>query len=130
MAIEIKNVCELEKDFCKSCNSHFMRVRPFIKEVIVTKHFERDLKDEEMINSIVKSVLDCSHMEFHELHKFEENLDGNLIFRARKENLHIVYCVDKKMRIIFLRAIRNFDEYEKFLDEKKEIKKMIKSLKA
>jgi len=124
--VEVENVCKLEKEFCKSCSSHFMRVRPFIKEVVVTKHFERDLKDEEVINSIIKDVLDCSHTEFHELHKFEDNIDGVMIFRARKENLHIVYCVDKKMRIIFLRAIRNFDEYKRFLDEKKELRKIIR----
>jgi len=102
-----------------------MRVRPLIKEVVVSKHFKRDLKDEEKISSIIKNVLDCSHLEFNELHKFEENIEGNLIFRAKKENLHIVYCIDKTMRIIFLRAIRNFDEYRKFLDNKKGLKLMI-----
>ena len=102
-----------------------MVLRPAIKDVIISKHFSRDLKDEETINSIIKSILDCSHLEFVELHKFEENIDGNIIFRAKKENLHIVYCVDKKMRMIFLRAIRNFDEYKKFIDNKKEIKMMI-----
>jgi len=123
--IKLKNTCEDRNKFCITCNSHFMRVKPLLKEIIISKHFIRDLKNEEKIRSIIKNILDCSHLEFHELHKFEENINGNLVFRARKGNLHIVYCVDKKMRIIFLRAIRNFDEYKKFLDNKREIKRMI-----
>jgi mRNA-degrading endonuclease RelE of RelBE toxin-antitoxin system len=103
-----------------------MELRPSLKEIIVSKHFKRDLKDEEKIKSIIKNILDCSHMEFTELHKFEENIEGNLLFRAKKGNLHIVYCVDKLNRIIFLRAIRNFDEYRRFLEDKKELKLMIK----
>jgi hypothetical protein len=57
--------------------------------------------------------------------KFEESLDGNLIFRAKKQGVHIVYCVYKQMRIIFLRAFRNYSEYGKFLEDKKEIKKLL-----
>ena len=102
-----------------------MRIRPSIKSVAVSKRFLRDLKDEEKANSIIKAVFDCSHLEFYELHKFERNIDGNLIFRARKGKLHIVYGVDKGMRIIFLTAIRNFTQYKKFLDNKKEITRMI-----
>ena len=102
-----------------------MTVRPHVKSVVITKHFFKDLKDEEEVKKIVKDILDCSYIDFNELHKFEENADGNLIFRAKKEGTHIVYGVDKKMRIIFLRAFRNYSEYEKFLEDKKEIKKMI-----
>jgi mRNA-degrading endonuclease RelE of RelBE toxin-antitoxin system len=120
-----ENVCKSRKEFCDSCNSHFMEVRPLIKEVIISKHFKRDLKDEEEMNSIIKNVLECSHTEFHELHKFEENIDDNLIFRAKKDKMHILYCVTKNRRMIFLRAIRNYDEYKKLLDDKKELKKMI-----
>ena len=122
----VENVCKIEKEFCNTCSSHFAKIRPRIKDVIITKHFERDLKNEEEMNGIIKDVLDCSHINFHELHKFEENIDGILLFRARKENLHILYCIDRKMRIIFLRAIRNFDEYKDLLDDKKELKKIIK----
>jgi len=99
-----------------------------IKSVVASKHFIRDLKDEGKINSIVRDILDCSHLEFNELHKFEEHINGILIFRAKKEDLHIVYCTDKKMKIIFLRAIKNFTEYKKFLEKRKEIKKMIEVL--
>jgi hypothetical protein len=73
----------------------------------------------------VKDVLDCSNVNFSELHKFEENIDGNLVFRAKKNGVHIVYCVDKRMKIIFLRAFRNYNEYEKFLEDRKEIERMI-----
>jgi mRNA-degrading endonuclease RelE of RelBE toxin-antitoxin system len=125
MEFNLENKCDERKNFCMNCNSHFMALRPLLREIVVSKHFKRDLKDEEKISSIIKSILDCSHMEFNELHKFEENIEGVLIFRAKKENLHIIYCIDKSMRIIFLRAIRNFDEYKRLLDDKKEIKLMI-----
>jgi mRNA-degrading endonuclease RelE of RelBE toxin-antitoxin system len=102
-----------------------LAIRPSIKTVAISKHFIKDLKDKEEVDSIVSGVLDCSSIDFSELHKFEENVDGNLIFRAKKDGIHIVYCVDKKMRIIFLRTFKNYSEYGKFLEDKKEIKKMI-----
>ena len=126
--IILDNPCIERKGFCTSCNNHFMVLRPLIQNIIVSKHFTRDLKDEGKINSIIKNILDCSNLEFTDLHKFEENIKGNIIFRAKKENLHIVYCIDKKMRIIFLRAIKNFTKYKKFIDNKKEINAMIESL--
>jgi len=126
--IKLGNPCDERKDFCINCHSHFMTIRPLIKNVVVSKHFIRDLKDEEKINVVIKNILDCSHLEFNELHKFEEHINGNLIFRAKKEHLHIVYCIAQKERIVFLRAIKNFTEYKKFLEKKKEIKKMIESL--
>jgi mRNA-degrading endonuclease RelE of RelBE toxin-antitoxin system len=123
--IKLEDPCAKRKDFCINCHSHFMMIRPSIKSVAASKHFIKDLKDEEKRNSIIKAILDCSHLEFNELHKFEENINGNMIFRAKKEGTHIVYCVDKRRRIVFLRAIRNYTEYKKFLEDKKEIEKMI-----
>jgi len=123
--MKLENPCAMKKDFCVNCHSHFMAVRPYIREVVVTKHFLKDLKDEEEAKSVVKDVLDCSNVDFSELHKFEESVDGNMIFRAKKQGTHIVYCVDRKMRIMFLRAFRNYGEYEKFLEDKKELRKMI-----
>ena len=105
-----------------------MQVRPYLKSVVVSKHFVKDCRTEEEAKSIIQKVLDCSDLEFTELHKFEENIDGNLVFRAKKEGTHIVYCVDKSMQIIFLRAIRNFTEYKRFLDDRKQIKKTIVEL--
>ncbi len=127
--IKLENPCAERKEFCINCHSHFIAIRPLIKSVVVSKHFIRDLGDEEKINSIIKSILDCSHSEFNELHKFEGHINGNLIFRAKKEDLHIVYCINKKMlSIIFLRAIKHFSEYKKFLDNKKQVKRMIAGL--
>jgi len=102
-----------------------MTVRPHIKSAVVTKRFFKDLKDLDEAKSIIRDVLDCSNSDFYELHKFEEHMDGNMIFRAKKERMHIVYCVDRNMRIIFLRVFRNFKEYEKFLENKKEIINLI-----
>jgi mRNA-degrading endonuclease RelE of RelBE toxin-antitoxin system len=106
-----------------------MAIRPLIKNVVVSKHFIRDLKDKEQRNLIIKDILDCSHLSFNELHKFEEHVDGNLVFRAKKESLHIVYCVNKKTQtIFFLRAAKHFSEYKRFLENKKQVKELIKSL--
>ena len=102
-----------------------MKVRPSIKTIAVSKRFIRDLKDQETVNSIIRNILDCPHLEFHELHKFEKNINGNLIFRAKKEKTHIVYGIDNQMRIVFLRALKNFSQYKKFLESKKEILRMI-----
>jgi mRNA-degrading endonuclease RelE of RelBE toxin-antitoxin system len=123
--VELKNPCAERKNFCVNCHGHFMAVRPYIKSVVVTKHFFKDLKDPEEARSIVRGVLDCSNIDFSELHKFEEHVSGTMIFRAKKEGLRIVYCVDKNMRIIFLRVFRNFREYGKFLENKKEINNLI-----
>ena len=102
-----------------------MNIRPLIKDAIVTKRFMKDLKNEEEAKTIVNEVLDCSNIDYYELHKFEENIDGCLIFRAKKKGTHIVYCLDKKMQLVFLRALKNYKEYGKFLEDKKEIIKLI-----
>jgi mRNA-degrading endonuclease RelE of RelBE toxin-antitoxin system len=123
--VELKNPCIEQKDQCLNCHSHFMAVRPHIQGVVVTRRFFKDLRDEEKAKAIVRDVLDCSNADFYELHKFEKHVDGCMIFRAKTEGMHIVYCVDKNMRIIFMRVFKNFKEYEKFLDDKKEISKLI-----
>jgi mRNA-degrading endonuclease RelE of RelBE toxin-antitoxin system len=121
----LENPCAAEKDFCVNCHSHFKAIRPLLKAVVVSRHFIRDLKDKEEVNSIVSGILNCSNVDFNELHKFEEDIDGNLVFRAKKDGVHILYCVDKERRIIFLRAFKNYNEYGNFLEDKKRIKKMI-----
>lgn len=108
-----------------------MAIRPMIKGAVVHKKFFRDMgKDQQKVDSIVKLILDCSNLEFHELHKFEKNVDDNLIFRAKKEHTHFVYCINKKHmeNIFFLRAISNFTEYKHFLDNEKQIKRMATEL--
>ena len=123
--VEPKNPCSEQKDHCINCHSHFMAVRPHITGVVVTRRFLKDLKDEETAKAIVRDVLDCSKANFNELHKFEEHVGDYMIFRAKKDGMHIVYCVDKNMRLIFMRVFKNFKEYEKFLEDKKEISKLI-----
>jgi hypothetical protein len=127
--IKLENNCSEKRGFCVNCASEFMKIRPLLTGVIVSKHFFRDLeRNEEEVNSIIVGVLDCSNLEFTELHKFEENINGNLIFRAKKDGTHIVYCIDKTMKISFLRAFKNFNEYKKFLEDKKGITRIIKRL--
>lgn len=123
--IILENPCVTKKDFCVNCHSHFMAVRPWLKTLVISRHFIRDLKDKEEVNSIVSGVLNCSNVDFNELHKFEEDIDGNLVFRAKRDGVHILYCVDKKKRIIFLRAFKNYNEYGNFLEDKKRIRRMI-----
>jgi hypothetical protein len=101
-----------------------MNIRPMIKAAFVTKHFMKDLNEEEA-KAIMNEVLDCSNIDYYELHKFEKNIKGYLIFRAKKEKTHIVYCLDKEMQLVFLRAFKNYKEYGKFLEDEKEIKKLI-----
>lgn len=125
---ELNNACATKKEFCRNCNSQFIAVRPLIKSVIISKHFMRDFKDTEKMNFIMNGILDCSNLEFNELHKFEEEVNGTLIFRAKKDDLHIIYCVDRQRRLIFLRAIRNFTEYKKFLDNRKELRRIVEEL--
>ena len=126
--IEVENHCINRKDFCLNCNSQFMKVRPFLKKAVVTNHFRRDVKDADTIESMIRNVLDCVSLEFNELHKFEKSVNGNLVFRAKKGPWHIVYSVDKKKRIIFLRAIKNFAEYKRFLENKQKMLEMIDHL--
>jgi hypothetical protein len=125
---ELKNPCVTRKNFCVNCHSHFMTVRPNLSDVVVSRRFFKDIKDREVAESIVKDILDCSNLDFSELHRFEMNVDGNMIFRAKKDRAHIVYCVDKKLRIIFLRAFKNYGEYKRFLEQGKEVKRMIERL--
>ena len=122
---ELKNPCIEQKEHCLNCHSLFMAVRPHIKSMVVTKRFFKDLKDEEKAKAIVRDVLDCSNADFNELHKFEEHVNGCMVFRAKKEGMHIVYGVDKNMRIIFMRVFKNFKKYEKLLEDKREISKLI-----
>jgi mRNA-degrading endonuclease RelE of RelBE toxin-antitoxin system len=123
--IELENPCATRKPFCISCHSHFRTIRPSVKSIVISKHFIKDLKGGGEAESIVGDVLDCSNIDFSELHKFEMDIDGNLLFRAKKGGIHIVYVVDKRMRIIFLRAFKNYSEYEKFLNDRNTIRKTI-----
>lgn len=97
-------------------------LRPQVKEVLVSKNFKCDCEDFD-----INFVVDCKHEYFTKLHKFEEKIDGNYIFRALNHHKHIVYCIDKDFRLIFLRVFSNFKEYKKFLEDKKAILKIIEN---
>jgi hypothetical protein len=107
---------------CANDHQLFEKLKSGVVQVRVSHHFLRDLPGFD-----VSLILDgrCEH--FHHLHKFEETIDGSHVFRALLDKTHIVYAIDKSRRIVFLRAFRNFKEYEKFLDDKKTIASMIAS---
>lgn len=107
---------------CVNCHEHFQEFRPLIKEVIVSKNFKKELPE---FNT--SWILDCEHEYFTRLHKFEEKINHNYIFRAVFNKKHIVYVIDKDFRLLILRAFKNFKEYQKFLEDKKLIEKMIES---
>ncbi len=106
---------------CTNCSSHYQELRPLIKEVVVSKRFKKDAPDFD-----INTILDCQHIYFTKLHKLEETIQGNHIFRALTKGTHIVYVIDKNHRMIFLRAFDNFNSYKKFLENKKKIVELIK----
>jgi hypothetical protein len=112
--------CQKKTIKCINCNDHFECLRPLVKEIIVTKIF---LKEAPGFN--VNSIIECEHAYFRELHKFEELIDGNYIFRALRDKTHIVYVIDRNHRLIFLRAFKNFKVYKRFLEDKKGILHLI-----
>ncbi len=126
MNVEIRpvNPCAAEKNFCVNCHSHFMTLRPNIRSVLILSHFLKDFEHEQEAKSVVEDVLNCANTDFNELHKFEENLNGVMVFRAKKKGVHIVYVIDKSLRLIFLRAFRNYSDYSRFLSDKQRIMKM------
>lgn len=103
--------------------SHFENEMDRIKEIILTKRFKKDAPDFDY-----NSVVDCEHLHFSRLHKFEKHVGDLHIFRALKRGIHYVYAIDKKFRVIFLRAFKNFKEYEKFLENEKEILKEVEAI--
>ncbi len=106
---------------CINCNSHYKRLRPLVKEIIVCRQFKKDLPG---FNP--SYILECKHIYKNKSHKFEAILEGNHIFRALKNQTHIVYVIDQKHRLILLRAFENFNAYQNFLNDKKKILEMIK----
>lgn len=104
----------------EDCNNHFTKLRGSIQEVIMGSHFKRDLPDFDP-----SVIIDAEHENHTRLHKYEETIDGITIFRAIIDHIHIVYVVDDKHRLIFLRAFKNFNNYDSFLSNKKKIKEMV-----
>lgn len=107
--------CDKGKNHCSNCNSHFVTQRPKINEIVINSQFEKDLKDEKERGDLINKILSCDAENFHELHKFEFSIKNNYIFRAKRGDVHVVYSISGS-RLTFLRAIRNFRKYEKFLN--------------
>ena len=108
---------------CENCNNHFAQLKESIKEVIVSKHFKKDFPDFDP-----KVIIDAEHESHNRLHKYEEVLGGITLFRAIINHIHLVYVVDDKHRLIFLRAFKNFKNYGQFLSNKTNIKEMVNSI--
>ncbi len=127
--LDLSNVleasCASTRKECLNCQKRFMALRPLLSAVVVTERFLRDFKDDPTAKAVVSEVLACFTVGYSELHQFEGTADGVLVFRAKKAGVHSVYVVDKKLRVIFLRAFRNFGEYGRFLADKKALKKML-----
>jgi hypothetical protein len=108
---------------CLNCHEHFQRLRPLVKEILVSKHFKRDFPD---FNTNL--IVNCNREYFTRMHKFEKKIKENYIFRAVYKERHVVYAIDSLYRLIFLRVFSNFKEYKKFLENDDEIMKIIKEI--
>lgn len=99
---------------------HFDQFRENINDIFYTKHFKRE---EPQFDA---EIILKSEFKTH-LHKYEENIQGNHIFRALIKRKHYVYVIDKNNNLIMLRVFHNFKEYKKYLENKKKIEKEILS---
>ena len=99
---------------------HFEEFRPTIRNILYTKHFKHEAHDFD-----AKVILEKGSSTH--LHKYEENIQGNHIFRALIEKKHYVYAINKEHDMIMLRVFHNFKNYKKYLEDKKEIEKEILS---
>jgi len=88
-----------------------------VDSIIQTKHFKRDAH--EFDTGLITHAEEATH-----LHKFEETIEHWHIFRALIHKTHYVYAINDN-NLIFLRAFHNFNEYKKFLEDKKSILHMI-----
>lgn len=101
-------------------SNHFLELSKNVKEVLFTNHFKKDIKGM-TFNPL--EITSPEHLFFIREHKFEEKIHNCYIFRAIHEKKHIVYAINND-KLIFLRAFKNFKEYCKFLEDKKEIEKL------
>lgn len=121
--MELQNPCLVMKDHCLNCHSHFNTIRPTLTKALISKQVKKDIKN---YHEIIKEILNCSNINYNELHKFEEKYGDIKVFRAKKDKFHYVYAIDKEKRLILLRAFTNFQEYRKFLLKKNDIIRMVK----
>jgi len=115
--------CASKTERCLNCNSHFYNLRLELTEAYVSKPFKREVPNYE---EILADILSCVQINFNELHKFEEKIENLFVFRAKKGEVHFVYVIDERKRLILLRSFHNFKEYKKYLEKKKEIVRLVK----
>ena len=121
----MKNSCTVKRDFCKNCHNHYAQLRPSLKGVLVSSRFEKETQGQ----TVIDDILGCDNINYTELHKFEKHVDGTPVFRAKIDGVHIVYAIDKGRKLIlFLRTFDNFTRYKKFLEDDREIKRMIRTV--
>jgi mRNA-degrading endonuclease RelE of RelBE toxin-antitoxin system len=106
---------------CPLCGSKKLAVhldgdKPNIRHFVVNKRFFKDLKDEEKSKEFFREVLDRPDADSNKLHKFEELKNDSKVLRAKTEEPRIVCCVDKNVRVIFMRVFKNVKKYEKFIE--------------
>ena len=107
---------------------HFHELVPFVKEISFSSHFEKDMGSLDGFDP--KAIFKSEFEDFTRLHKFEEKVGDNYIFRALHNHKHILYSIDKQGNVLFLRAFSNFKEYCKFLGDKKKIGEILKNIGA
>ncbi len=115
--------CASKPERCINCNNHFYNLRQQLTEAFVSKPFKREVPNYEQI---LGDILSCIQLNFNELHKFEEKIESLFVFRAKKGEFHFVYAIDERKRLILLKAFHNFKEYKKYLENKKEITRLVK----
>lgn len=106
---------------CINCNASFQKMRPQITETLASAHFERDYPgfDPALITG-------CDKRLSKDMHKFEKNIGGNLVFRALIRHTHVLYAIDERRRLILLRAFRKFSDYKRYLEDERLILETIK----
>ena len=105
---------------CPLCGSIKLAVylegsKPNIRHFIVDKQFFKDLKGEEKSKEFFKEVLDPKAVS-KKKHKFKELENGSKVSSAKTENPHIVCCVDKNMRVLYMHVFKDIKKYEKFIE--------------
>jgi len=105
---------------CPLCGSKKLAVyleasKPNIRHFVVNRRFFKDLKDEEKSKEFFREVLDPK-ADPKKQHKFEEPANGSRVSRGKTEDMRIVCCVDKNMRVSFMRVFKNVKKYEKFIE--------------
>lgn len=111
---------------------HFHELFPFVKEIVFSSHFEKDVKNMrgfgfDTNNFDARKIFSHEFEEFTRLHKFEEKIGEHYIFRALHDGKHMLYSINKTGRVVFLRAFSNFKEYGKFLADKRKIGEILKN---